>query len=393
MKCPIAYQLSRRADAKALSTLTYQELDQLIARLCYTLRSTPSSTIAFIPRSAPTDIALFFAAWRLGKSVFPLSFRLPRPEVEKRLKLTGATLITPIAATRTLPIDTIDPDQIATLIETASGSKIACHRLSAHLASAQAANAALHFQSETAYCLNLPLFHISGIATMLRTFVAGGHLLLKDEWRGATHISAVSTQLFRYCRDSVRFPQLKCMLIGGGPFPSSLNGAPYPIVKTYGMTEAGSMIAADGRVLPHIKLKIAKGEIWIRGPSLFSHYFGSPPQVDWFPTRNGGYFDRDKLVVTGRLDRIFISGGEKIQPETVEQALLAIPGVLEAQVRPQQDAEFGEVPAAKIVASRPLSQGEIEEWLSHKLPKYQWPKSIQQVARLDSKLMQLAGFP
>ena len=53
----------------------------------------------------------------------------------------------------------------------------------------------------------------------------------------------------------------------------------------------------------------------------------------WFATRDRGYFDdQQALVVEGRLDNVFISGGENIQPESIEQRLVDYPGVAQALV-------------------------------------------------------------
>ncbi|WP_054683561.1 AMP-binding enzyme [Rhodothermus marinus] len=50
----------------------------------------------------------------------------------------------------------------------------------------------------------------------------------------------------------------------------------------------------------------------------------------------------------GRRDNRFISGGENIQPEAIERALLRLPGIAEAVVVPVPNPEFGERPAAFV---------------------------------------------
>ena len=54
------------------------------------------------------------------------------------------------------------------------------------------------------------------------------------------------------------------------------------------------------------------------------------------------------LEVIGRKDRQFISGGENIQPEEIEQALCSLPGITQASVLPIDDQEFGQRPVAFI---------------------------------------------
>ena len=67
------------------------------------------------------------------------------------------------------------------------------------------------------------------------------------------------------------------------------------------------------------------------------------------PTKDLGRINADgKLEIIGRKDWQFISGGENIQPEEIEAALLAIPGIRQATVLPITDPEFGERPIAFI---------------------------------------------
>src|SRR5690606_17309581 len=62
-----------------------------------------------------------------------------------------------------------------------------------------------------------------------------------------------------------------------------------------------------------------------------------------------GYLDGEgRLVVAGRRDNRFVSGGENVQPEAIEAALLALPGVARAAVVPVDDAQFGARPAAFV---------------------------------------------
>ena len=67
----------------------------------------------------------------------------------------------------------------------------------------------------------------------------------------------------------------------------------------------------------------------------------------WFHTGDLGRLDAaGRLIVTGRRDTMFISGGENIHPEEIEREILRFPGVLEAIVAPVPDPEFGARPVA-----------------------------------------------
>ena len=107
-----------------------------------------------------------------------------------------------------------------------------------------------------------------------------------------------------------------------------------------------------GRPLAFRELSVAAdGEILVRGRTLFRGYVeetGIRPARDasgWFHTGDLGRLDADgRLVVSGRRDTMFISGGENIHPEEIEREILRFPGVLEAIVAPVPDPEFGARP-------------------------------------------------
>ncbi len=362
--------------------MTYREFDAVIQRLCFGITGIPESILAFVPEQSMIDLAFFFAAWRMGKAVYPISFRHPEQAIKMRLERTGATLVKPsqLQSTSCLEINRIDETMLATYIETSSASKIVCHQFKSHLISARACADALDLKPGDTYCLNLPLFHISGIALMLRTFVSGATVVFQQE---ATHISMVPTQLFRLIESDTELPQLKCLLIGGAPLSKSLYDAALkrglPIYCTYGMTESGSMalLKPPGgiiTILPHIELKFVEGEIHLQGGSLFHHYFGQEPRSGWFAT--GDLVCQNSLEIVGRKDRQFISGGENIIPEEIEQALLQIPEVIEARVEPEADVEFGMRPIAKLYCKSEISIPSIEHHLEDLLPRYKIPKKI-----------------
>ena len=75
---------------------------------------------------------------------------------------------------------------------------------------------------------------------------------------------------------------------------------------------------------------------------------------------------------------LFIAGGENIQPETIEAALRAIPGVAAAAVVPAPDAEYGQIPVA-FIQWREGTTPDLEHLktaLRATLPGYMIPKRI-----------------
>jgi O-succinylbenzoic acid--CoA ligase len=69
----------------------------------------------------------------------------------------------------------------------------------------------------------------------------------------------------------------------------------------------------------------------------------------FFATGDMGFFDDgNRLCLTGRKDLMFISGGENIHPEEIEQAIVQLESVEQAVVVPVEDARFGKRPVAFV---------------------------------------------
>jgi o-succinylbenzoate---CoA ligase len=196
-----------------------------------------------------------------------------------------------------------------------------------------------------------------------------------------SHLSWVPTQLLRHLQNPSPAPRLKQILLGGGPIPPHLLLP--TVAPTYGMTEMSSQIATFGKPLPGTELKLfGDGEIGVRGPTLFQGYWNRQTGLSlpltpdgWFMTKDIGRWEKDRLVIVGRKDNLFISGGENIQPEEIELELLALPHIEQAVVVPISDPEFGERPVAFVTTAH-LQTGAILSHLKAKLPSYKLPLRI-----------------
>jgi O-succinylbenzoic acid--CoA ligase len=159
-------------------------------------------------------------------------------------------------------------------------------------------------------------------------------------------------------------------------------------------------------VLAHRQIKIDdEQQIWVRGATLFRGYVNGasiscPTDAEgWYGTGDLGRWDsQGRLIIIGRRDHLFISGGENIYPEEIERALLDLPGVLQAIVVPAADREFGQIPVAFVDGDH----DQVTHWrraLAELLPKfkiparyYPWPqheglkpnrRTLQQLADQD----------
>jgi acyl-CoA synthetase (AMP-forming)/AMP-acid ligase II len=67
----------------------------------------------------------------------------------------------------------------------------------------------------------------------------------------------------------------------------------------------------------------------------------------WFATRDRGEWHDGRLTILGRMDNLF-SGGEGIQPESLERVIARHPQINQVFIVPLDDAEFGQRPVAVV---------------------------------------------
>lgn len=127
----------------------------------------------------------------------------------------------------------------------------------------------------------------------------------------------------------------------------------------------------------------ARGELWVRGASVFRGYWKLPEATaaafvgDWFRTGDGAYLDGEGfLFIVDRLKDLIIRGGENIGCGHVEAALLLHPAVREAAVYAVPDDRMGEEVGATIYASDALDLAELREFLRQHLTHYEVPRYI-----------------
>ena len=218
-----------------------------------------------------------------------------------------------------------------------------------------------------------------------------------------THISLVATQLYRLSLSQLSFQklkQLKAVLLGGSKIPTKLLEQALkqsiPVYTSYGSTEMSSQITTtrpddlrcniqiSGKPLKYCEMKIDHdGEILLKGKTLFRGYIldgdikSLRDKEGWFRTGDVGLMDdRDNLMVTGRKDNMFISGGENIYPEEIEQVLNNIDGIEESVVVVIDDEEFGIVPVAFLRTDEKNipDENEMKIQLLEHLPGYKTPR-------------------
>ena len=251
-------------------------------------------------------------------------------------------------------------------------------------------------------CCVLPLYHVSGLIQLLRAYHSGGYIRFDEDEVEDCCLSYVPTQLSRALFDEKRIQALsttRVIFVGGAPMPESLakeaRKLKLPVMPVYGMTETAAMVAAipvadfltDSRIgaLPIGDAKIeidSSGRICIQSPALFKGYYGREALdlTRGYLSGDEGYIDEnERLHVTGRIDRLVISGGEKIDPYEVEDVVGAISGIEEVLAVGLPDVEWGQ----KLVVY--YTGQELVDWKKHlkeQLVSYKLPKEMLRVDRL-----------
>ncbi len=172
-------------------------------------------------------------------------------------------------------------------------------------------------------------------------------------------------------------PHLRAVLLGGDAASPALRdealAAGVPILPTYGMTETCAQVAtvapgddpsgtSSGKPLQDVEIRAHQGELQVRGPTLMDGYLREDGTIDrsgfdagWWPTGDLGHLDEaGRVHVVGRLRDRIITGGENVDPATVEAALLAVDGVRGACVFGVPDPRFGQRVAVVLVTDRAL---------------------------------------
>ncbi|MFG2571560.1 acyl-CoA synthetase [Streptomyces sp. NPDC048481] len=282
----------------------------------------------------------------------------------------------------------------------------------------------------------LPLFHVHGLVLgVLGPLRRGGsvrHLgrfdtqgVSRELSGGATMLFGVPTMYHRIAEALPGDPALAEALAGARLLVSGSAALPVHdheriaaatgrrVVERYGMTETlmNTAVRADGEAragtvglpLPGVELRLVEddgsvldaldgesvGEIQVRGANLFTEYLNRPDATaaaftadGWFRTGDVAVRDPDGYVriVGRRATDLIKSGGYKIGAGEIENALLEHPGVREAAVTGEPDADLGERIVAWVVPADPQSppaEGELADHVARRLAPHKRPRVVR----------------
>lgn len=241
---------------------------------------------------------------------------------------------------------------------TGEGSEVVLSK-KALLLSAAAVNEWLRVDAASVWGLALPMEHVGGFGVAARAYAAGcGFSRFVGKWdavrctewiqrEGVTHLSLVPTQVYDLLaagREGAS--SLRAVVVGGGRLGDQAGQAArdsgWPVLASYGMTEACSQVATQSLELLGLPYKSAPLEVlplWevgetpdgllkLRGEALFSGVMkgGSfrAREGDWFVTKDRVVICGNTLRPLGRADSLVKVMGELIDVEAVEQRLIEI---------------------------------------------------------------------
>lgn len=135
-----------------------------------------------------------------------------------------------------------------------------------------------------------------------------------------------------------------------------------------------------GEVVP----RGARGEIFIKGPTLMLGYGGKAPEEvfddqGFYRTGDGGYVDDlGRLYWEGRLNAIIKTGGANVSPEEVDAALALLPGVRRTQTVGLPHETLSEMVVSCVVrdAHSTLREDEVITHLRQRLASFKVPRRV-----------------
>jgi o-succinylbenzoate---CoA ligase len=255
------------------------------------------------------------------------------------------------------------------------------------------------------WLLALPAHYVAGLQVLVRSLVAGTDPVVLDEHAGVEqalaalrddrrYISLVPTQLHRLL-DTHAGPlaDVDAVLLGGAPAgPALLDRARAEgvrVVTTYGMSETCGGCVYDGRPLDGVDVFLDDdGRILVGGPVLFDGYAWQPELTAQtlvggvLRTPDLGTFDAEgRLVVTGRVDDVVVSGGVNVGLAAVEQRVREHPRVKDAAVVAVDDPQWGSRVVAFAVADD-LTLPALRDFVAERLPRTWAPRGLSVVPAL-----------
>jgi long-chain acyl-CoA synthetase len=201
------------------------------------------------------------------------------------------------------------------------------------------------------------------------------------------------------------------------PFEKATGGY---LVEGYGLSECSPVLMANpvaenrvpgtvGLPLPGTECRVvdpddphtdveqgARGELVVRGPQVFSGYYGKPEETEavfvdgWFRTGDIVRIDEGGFVrIVDRIKELIITGGFNVAPTEVENVVRQHPGIADVAVVGLPSEHSGEEVVAAVVASpdATLDPEEVRTFARGILTPYKVPRRVVVVDELPTSLI------
>ena len=288
--------------------------------------------------------------------------------------------------------------------------------------------------AEDRVCLPVPFFHCFGCVlgvmaclthrcTMLIVEEFNAELVLQAlDKEKATAVYGVPTMFIAELNhpdfDSFDLSHLRTGIMAGSPCPPETMREVMErmnmrdVTICYGLTETSPVFTQTSvdddiphkcetvdRAHPPVEVRVLDvndghicapgehGELCCKGYNVMKGYYKMPEETAKAIDANGflhsgdmGTVDEDGYFrVTGRIKDMIIRGGENIYPLEVENFLLTMPGVLDAQVVGIPDARLGEIVGA-FIRTRPgyedMTEDDVRAYAIPRIARYKVPKRV-----------------
>lgn len=276
------------------------------------------------------------------------------------------------------------------------------------------------------YLIAAPLYHMNALALAQLACAAHATMVLLPQFTTRAYIEAI--ERFQ-CTWLTSVPPMIAMMLqektllastglssvaylrmGSAPVSPALMAGirevlPHTLVtNAYGTTEAGPVVfglhpdglpqpeLSVGYPHPEVQLRLGDdgqrqadtGVLEMRCPALMLGYHNRPdlrPFTDDGFYSTGDVFRRDAqgfYYFVGRVDDMFVSGGENIYPGDVEKMLETHPAIEQACVVPIDDDIKGQKPVAFVIqrAGEALTEEAVKQYALTHAPAYQHPRSV-----------------
>lgn len=285
-----------------------------------------------------------------------------------------------------------------------------------------------NFSSER-FLIAAPLYHMNALAltnlsvmahatiVLLPQFISKNYLMAIEKYQ-CTWLTAVPPMIAMMLQEKeliskTDFSSVKSLRMGSAPVSQSLLKSIREVLpnihvtNAYGTTEGSPVVFGPhpkglkqpllsvGYPHPDVELRLVNNVLEMKSPGLLMGYHKAAlrsPKLKSPFTEDGFYITGDTFRVdedgfyffVGRVDDMFVSGGENIYPSEVERLLETHPMVEQSAVIPIEDEIKGHKPAAFVVLKPgdSLAVETLKQFCLQNAPAYQHPRWIWFIDKL-----------